>query len=158
TVVSPMVDTPAYEAGVLAGDIIVKIDGKSTENMRVNEAVDMITGDPGHKVTLTVVHEGSREPVDLEMMRAEIQVPSVLGDLRKPDNPKEWEYVLDQENRIGYIRLAAFTENTAAELSAVLKRLKQDHIRGLILDLRTNPGGLLRSAVEVSRMFLTDGR
>jgi carboxyl-terminal processing protease len=157
-VVSPMVDTPAYEAGVLAGDLILKIDGRSTENMKVNDAVDLITGDPGQKVVLTVLHEGTKEPVDLEMVRAEIHVPSVLGDLRKPDNPKEWDYLLDKPNKIAYVRLMAFTETTATELRAVLEQLKKEGIHGLVLDLRTNPGGLLRSAVEVCRMFLPEGR
>jgi carboxyl-terminal processing protease len=157
-VISPMVDTPAFEAGVLAGDFIVKIDGKPTDNMRVSEAVDLITGDPGQKIVLTVLHEGEREPVDLEMTRAEIQVPSVLGDVRKADNAKDWEFVIDRANRIGYVRLVAFSESTASDLRSVLLQLKKDGLHGLILDLRTNPGGLLRSAVEVSRMFLSEGR
>jgi carboxyl-terminal processing protease len=155
---SPMVGTPAYEAGVLAGDVIVKIDGKSTENMRIADAVDLIQGEPGQKIVLSVVHEGSDEPVDLEMTRAEIHVPSVLGDLRKADNPKEWDFLVDKTNKIGYIRVLAFSENTAADLRSALTELQKEAARGLILDLRTNPGGLLRSAVEICRMFLTDGR
>jgi len=157
TVISPMVDTPAYEAGVLAGDVILKIDGRSTENMRVSEAVDLITGDPGTKVVLTVLHEGNKEPVDLEMTRAMIEVQSVLGDLRHPSNPKEWEFYLDKQNQIGYVRLISFNETTAAELRTVLGKLLKDGLRGLVLDLRTNPGGLLREAVDVSRMFLNEG-
>jgi len=157
-VVSPMVGTPAYEAGVLAGDLILKIDGKSTENMRVSEAVDLIMGEPGQDITLTVQHEGSREPLDLKMTRAKIQVPSVLGDLRRPDNSREWEFFLDQPNKIAYIRLLAFTEHTAVDLRAVLETIKKEGMRGLILDLRTNPGGLLLSAVEICRMFLPSGR
>src|SRR5262249_51745916 len=81
SVITPMVGTPAYEAGILANDLIVKIDGKPTENMRVNEAVDLIQGEPGQKVTLTVQHEGSKELVDIEITRAKIEVPSVLGDV-----------------------------------------------------------------------------
>jgi carboxyl-terminal processing protease len=158
TVSSPMVDTPAYEAGVLAGDLIVKIDGKSTENMGLLDAVDLITGDPGAKVVLTVLHEGSKEPVDLEMNRAMIEVQSVLGDVRKPDNVKEWEFYVDRANQIGYVRLVSFSETTAAELRAVLGKLQNEGLRGLVLDLRMNPGGLLKSAVEVCRMFLNDGR
>src|SRR3954452_16304162 len=79
TVISPMVGTPAYEAGVLAGDIILKIDGKSTENMRMSEAVDLIQGEPGQKIVLSVLHEGSKDSVDVPIVRAVIKVPSVLG-------------------------------------------------------------------------------
>src|SRR5262249_43024116 len=149
---------PAYEAGILAGDRITKIDGRSTENMRRNDAIDLITGEPGKKVTLTVLHVGSKEPVDLDMIRAEIQVQSVMGDVRKKDDPKEWEYFIDPTNHIAYIRVAAFAESTAADLRKVIQQLQKDGVRGLVIDLRNNPGGLLRSAVEVSDLFLTEGR
>jgi carboxyl-terminal processing protease len=158
TVATPMVGTPAYEAGILAGDVILKIDGKSTENLFLNDAIDLITGEPGQKVVLTVLHQGAREPVDIEITRAEIEVPSVLGDLRRADNVREWDFFIDRSNKIAYIRLINFSENTAADLRRVLEELKKDGLHGLVLDLRTNPGGLLRSAVEVSRLFLTDGR
>jgi carboxyl-terminal processing protease len=156
-VVSPMYDTPAYEAGVQAGDVIVKIDGKSTENMRVSDAVDLITGDPGQKIVLSVLHEGAKEPVDLEMTRAEIQVASVLGDHRRKDNPKVWDYWIDPASKIAYVRLMAFSETTATELRSQLEELKKEGLHGLVLDLRNNPGGLLKSAVEICRMFLSEG-
>jgi carboxyl-terminal processing protease len=158
TVVSPLPGTPAYEAGVLAGDLIVKIDGKPTENMVVGEAVDLIQGDPGQKITLTVVHEGSKEQVDLEMERAMIQVQSVLGDRRKSNNPKEWDFFLDKANKIAYVRLVAFSETAADELRQTLEHLQQEGLHGLILDLRLNPGGLLKAAVEISNLFLPEGR
>jgi carboxyl-terminal processing protease len=158
TVVSPMVGTPAYEAGILAGDMILKIDGKSTENMRLNEAVDLIQGEKGEKITLTVLHEGGKEPVDVPLVRDEIQVQSVLGDQRKADNPGEWEFMLDKQNKIGYIRIVAFTEKAAEEMKAAVENLQRDGIRGLIIDLRNNPGGLLRAAVDISDLFLTEGR
>jgi carboxyl-terminal processing protease len=157
-VVSPMVGTPAYDAGILAGDLIVKIDGKATENMRLSEAVDLIQGDPGQKVTLTVVHEGTKDPVDIDITRAEIEVQSILGDTHKPDNPKEWEYIVDTENKIALIRLVGFSEKAADELRKTVEQLQKDGIRGLVLDLRNNPGGLLRAAVEISDLFLTEGR
>jgi carboxyl-terminal processing protease len=157
-VLSPMIDTPAYNAGVLAGDVIVKIDGKSTENMRVADAVDLIQGEPGQEIELTVLHEGEKEPVTLKMARAEIEVQSVLGDLHKADNPKEWDFFVDKTNKIAYVRLVSFSENTAADLRTVLEQLNKEGVRGLVLDLRTNPGGLLQSAVEICRMFLSDGR
>src|SRR5262249_11701271 len=104
---SPMVGTPAYDAGVLAGDLIVKINGKATENMKVDDAIELIQGDPGQEVVLSVLHEGAKEPVDLKMVRAEIHVPTVMGDLRKADNPKEWDYLIDKTNKIGYVRVLA---------------------------------------------------
>jgi len=153
---SPLFGTPAYDAGILAGDIIMKIDGRSTETMTQDEAVDLIQGEVGKVVTLTVLHEGTKEPVDIPITRAEIKVQSVLGDLRNSD--KAWDFMLDKETKIGYVRLSGFNETTAEELRQALIELKKEGLRGLVLDLRTNPGGLLKSAVEVSRMFLTEGR
>ncbi|HEY7153430.1 MAG TPA: S41 family peptidase [Gemmataceae bacterium] len=158
TVISPMPGTPAYEAGVLAGDLIVKIDGKSTDNMRMNEAVDLIQGDPGQKVTLTVLHEGTKETVDIDIKRAIIVVPSVLGDRRRADNPKAWDFMLDPQSKIGYIRLTNFSKTAAREMHDALDELQRDGVRGLIIDLRNNPGGLLKAAVEISDLFLSDGR
>src|SRR5205823_5775169 len=89
--------------------------------------------------------------------RAVIKVPSVLGDLRKKDNPKEWDFFIDHENRIGYVRLVNFSKNTAAELKAVMESLEKDDVQGFVLDLRNNPGGLLRAAVEISDLFLNEG-
>jgi carboxyl-terminal processing protease len=155
-VVSPLVGTPAYEAGVLAGDIITKIDGKTTENMQVSEAVELIQGDPDTEITLTVLHEGTKEPLDLKMKRAEIQVQSVMGDTRNADN--SWNYMLDEDSKIGYIRLVAFNETSAAELKTVVEGLQKQNVRGLILDLRNNPGGLLLCARDVADLFLTEGR
>jgi carboxyl-terminal processing protease len=157
TVISPMVGTPAYEAGILAGDLIVKIDGKPTENMHMSEAVDMIQGEKGQRVVLTVLHEGAKEPVDIPIVRDIIKVRSVLGDLRKPDNPSEWEFFIDKKCKIGYIRLSSFSETAAAEVKAAVEGMERDGVRGLILDLRNNPGGLLRAAVEISDLFLNEG-
>jgi carboxyl-terminal processing protease len=158
TVLSPIVGTPAYEAGVLAGDIILKVNGKSTEHITHDEAVDLIQGESGTKVTLTVLHEGAKKTEDITITRAVIMVPSVLGDRRKMDSPEQWSFFIDEDNKIGYIRLTSFNETTADELRKVLEELKKEGLRGLILDLRFNPGGLLRSAVDVSRMFIDQGR
>jgi carboxyl-terminal processing protease len=157
-VASPMVDTPAYEAGVLAGDTIVKVDGKSTENMHISDAVRLISGQPGTKVVLTLVRDGQDEPFDVALTRAEIHVPSVLGDSRSADNPKEWDFMVDKAEKIGYVRVTGFSEETVADLRAVLEKLEREGARGLIIDLRSNPGGLLRSAVDICRMFIADGR
>src|SRR6185437_8409004 len=126
TVISPMVGTPAYEAGILAGDLILKIDGKSTENMRMSEAVDLIQGDPGQKVTLTVLHEGGKEPIDLAITRAIIEVPCVLGDKRKPDNLRAWDFMLDKDNKIGYIRLTSFIKTASKELREAIEELQRE--------------------------------
>jgi carboxyl-terminal processing protease len=155
---SPMVGTPAYEAGVQAGDLIVKIDGKSTQNMSLKDVVGMIQGDPGEKVTLSVLHEGEKKAVDISIVRAEIQVDSVLGDTPLQNADRKWEYMIDQDNRIAYIRLNAFTETTVAELTRVVEFLQQNKMRGLVIDLRNNPGGLLKAAVEVSSLFLPEGK
>jgi carboxyl-terminal processing protease len=157
-VTTPLVGTPAFDAGILAGDQIVKVDGKSLDTMRPGEAVDLIQGEIGKPVTLTVVHEGQKKPVDIPVVRAEIDVESVLGDRRKPDNPAEWEYVIDPDKKIAYVRLIEFEEPTAETLRKVLTQLEAEGVRGLVLDLRGNPGGLLTSAVAVSDLFLTSGR
>lgn len=158
TVISPMVGTPAYKAGILAGDVITKIDGKLTENMRLSEAVDLIQGDKGQKITLTVLHEGSKEPVDLEMERDIIDVKTVMGDRRQADNPEKWDWFVDKDRGIAYVRVIAFNENTTPDLKKALEEMKEQGAKGVVLDLRHNPGGLLSSAVEVSNFFLTEGR
>jgi carboxyl-terminal processing protease len=154
---SPMPGTPAYEAGVLAGDLILKIDDESTESMSLKKAIDKITGDPGQKVKLSVLHEGSRKPVDITISRAEINIESVLGDLRMDSNLKQWDFMLDRRSMIAYIRITNFAENTVADLTKVVDQLQADGVKGLVLDLRTNPGGLLKAAIEVSELFLPPG-
>lgn len=156
TVISPMVGTPAYEAGVLAGDFIVKIDGKNTETMRLDEAVDMIQGDPDSIITLTVLHEGGKDPVDIPIRRSIIKVQSVLGDRRKEN--KDWDYYLDDKSKVGYLRITSFSETAAAEVREIVASLQKSGMRGLVIDMRNNPGGLLRSAVEIADMFLTEGK
>ena len=154
---SPMPDTPAFAGGIKAGDIIVKIDGKSTDGMRLREAVDLITGEPGTKVTLSVRSEDSKVR-DVALVRAEINIPSVLGDRRKSGNLKEWDFLIDKKNKIGYVRLIAFNEKSTAEMRAALNQMKKEGVRGLVLDLRGNPGGLLSAAKEISNLFLSEGR
>jgi carboxyl-terminal processing protease len=154
---SPMPGTPAYEAGVLAGDLILKIDGESTENMSREQAIEKITGEPGQKVTLTVRHEGSRKPDDITISRAEIIIESVQGDLRMEQNLEKWDFMLDKVSKIAYIRINSFAENTVEDLTRVVDHLQSEGVRGLVLDLRTNPGGLLKAAVAVGDLFLPPG-
>jgi carboxyl-terminal processing protease len=153
--IAPMVGTPGYEAGILAGDQIVEIDGQTAEGMSPDKAVEVLTGRPGTEVKLTVVHEGSLDPEVVPITRAVIDVPSVLGDHRKPDD--RWDFLLDPDKKIGYIRISSFIQNTAEDLKKVLDELKDEGIKGLILDLRDDPGGLLSAAVEVSDLFLDKG-
>jgi carboxyl-terminal processing protease len=154
---SPMVGTPAYDKGIQAGDLILKIDDVSTDNMPLKKAVDMITGEPGKDVKLTVLHEGDKKPVDIVITRADIIIESVIGDQRLEDNLKEWDFMYDKVHKIAYIRITGFTETTVKELTKVVDQLQKDGVRGVILDLRTNPGGLLRAAIEVSELFLPKG-
>src|SRR5262249_46167890 len=95
---------------------------------------------------------------DLDMLRAIIEMQSVMGDLRKVDDAKEWDYVIDKDNQIAYIRLVAFSENTAKDLHNTVEALKKEGLKGLVLDLRNNPVGLLSAAVEVSNLFINEGR
>lgn len=155
---SPMPGTPAYEAGVMAGDLILKVDGKATENQPTKKVVEMIQGDPGTEVTLTILHEGQKKPVDIKLTRAEIKVESVLGDQREVGDPQKWDFWIDPATRIAYIRVAAFTETTVAELTQTVENLQRGGMRGLVLDLRFNPGGLLRAAVDVASLFLPEGK
>jgi carboxyl-terminal processing protease len=154
-VVAPMVGTPAYEAGILAGDLITEIDGKSAEGMNSDKAVEVLTGRPGTDVKLTVLHEGSEDPETVTLTRAIINIPSVIGDRRKPND--QWDLLIDKEKKIGYIRVTGFNEHTAGELQKMLEQLKDDGGKALIVDLRDNPGGLLSTAVEISDMFLEKG-
>ena len=155
---SPLAGTPAYEAGVMAGDIILKVDGKSLENWNLKKVVENIQGDPGTDVTLTVLHEGSKKPEDLKMTRAEIKLDSVLGDRRDKVDLKKWDFWVDPDSRIAYIRINMFTETTVAELTRTVDGLQKAGMRGLIVDLRNNPGGLLRAAVDVVSLFVPEGK
>lgn len=155
-VISPLVGTPAYRAGVMAGDLIVEIDGQSTKDMTLEEAVRKMKGPMGTSVTLKVLHLQATEPETITLKRENIRVETVLGDERNPDD--SWRWLCDQERKIGYIRVTGFGRHTAEDLQKVLQQLAAQQLRGLILDLRFNPGGLLSSAIEVSDLFIAKGR
>ena len=144
TVVSPIEGTPAYRAGLQTGDRIIKIDGLSTKDMQLPDAVKRMRGKPGTKVTITVVREGMTEPKDYEITREQIRVQSVrsheLGD------------------GIMYIKLRQFQEQSPHDLDTALDKFAKNGMKALILDLRNNPGGLLTAAVEVSEKFVEDGK
>ncbi|MBI3862896.1 MAG: PDZ domain-containing protein [Planctomycetia bacterium] len=156
TVTSPLPGTPAYKAGIQAGDTIMEINGKSAEKMTVNDAVKVLRGKEGEEVTIGIIHPGKSQIERLTMARAKITMPTVLGDAHKTDGT--WNFMIDPEKKIGYVRLTAFSRNTAAELKKALGELTSDGVKGLILDLRFNPGGLLNSAVDICDMFLKEGK
>jgi len=152
TVISPLENTPAFRAGLLADDQILEIDGEPTDNMSLLEAVQRLTGKPGTKVTLKVFHTLTGRTETVTITRAIIEVASVLGWQRKADG--KWDYWLDRKRRIGYVRITAFLENTPKHFDEVMQSLVSQGLKGLILDLRFNPGGLLPSAVAVAERDL----
>lgn len=144
-VVSPIDDTPASKAGIQPGDLIVKIDGQPTKGLSLMEAVDKMRGKAGSKINLTLVREGGK-PFDVELTRAVIKVKSVRSQLL--------------EDGYGLIRISQFQVNTGEEVGKALAKLRKDNgkkLRGLVLDLRNNPGGVLQAAVEVADHFLKKG-
>jgi carboxyl-terminal processing protease len=155
-ILSPLYGTPAYKAGLLAGDRIVEIDGKSTDNLSLDEATELLKGEEGTSLSLTVIHPDSLSKEKITVTRQLIHVETALGDRRKNDDT--WDFMLDPKLRIGYIRLTAFSRDAAGELYRALQQLQAQQMRGLILDLRFNPGGLLNAAIEVSDFFLAEGQ
>jgi carboxyl-terminal processing protease len=151
TVVAPLEDTPGFRAGIMTGDRIVKIDGKSTENMSLPDAVKNLRGDPGSEVVVTILRPSSGQVKDYPLKRAVINI-----DMVKDINGKK-EFPLG-DNKIGYIRLVQFGEKTSDDLEVALKKLKAQGMQALVLDLRWNPGGLLDQAVEVCQKFLPRGQ
>jgi carboxyl-terminal processing protease len=147
TVVTPIEDTPGFKAGILAGDRIIRIDGKSTDKMTLPDAVKSLRGEPGTDVALTVQRPSTGEEKEHRLTRAVIVV-----DMAKDINGRK-EFPLG-EHKIGYVRLTQFGEKTSDELDAALKKLKSQGMEALVLDLRWNPGGLLDQAVEVCEKFL----
>jgi len=157
TIVSPIFDTPAYRAGLRAGDVILQVDGISTEEITLRDAVERIHGKVGEAVRLTILHPGEKEPVELNIVRAVIRTDSVLGDTRNANG--SWNFFLEENPRILLLRVVTFGERTADELRAALesKNAQGQTAAGAIIDLRDNAGGLLSAAVDASDLFLDDG-
>jgi len=155
TVASLLQDTPAYKAGLDAGDVIVAVDGVQTKDMTLLCAVRKITGPADTKVTLTIKRPGQEKNRDIVITRGKITVPTLRGWNRTETG--KWLYMIDEPNRIGYVRVTGFSTETASELEEVLKDLESQGLKALILDLRFNTGGLLNSAIDVSDKFLKEG-
>jgi carboxyl-terminal processing protease len=146
-VVSPIDDTPAERAGIMANDLIIKLDGEEVQGLTLNEAVDKMRGKINTPITLTILREG-KEPFDVKLVRDEIKVRSVKSNVEGPDKD------------IGYIRISSFTEQTQEGLENAITSLRKDvgpKLKGYIIDLRNNPGGLLDQAISVSDTFLDRG-
>jgi len=143
TVIAPIEGTPADKAGLKAGDVIIKVDGKSTEGMSLDEAVSLIKGEKGTKVVLTIVRANVDKPIDFEVVRDKIVIPNVVTKL------------LDED--IGYVRAHVFNQRIGLDVDSALKEMKDRNVKGIILDLRNNPGGILEGAVDVVSKFIDTG-
>ncbi len=143
-VVAPIDDTPAQRAGVMAGDMIIKLDSKAVKGMGLQDAVKLMRGKVGTDIVLTIIREGEAQPLEIKLTRAVVKITSVK------------RRVLDDD--YGYLRISQFQVNTGPDLiNAMTKLNEKNDIKGYVLDLRNNPGGVLQAAVEVSDAFLTDG-
>ncbi|HEY3697890.1 MAG TPA: S41 family peptidase [Spongiibacteraceae bacterium] len=144
-VISPLDDTPAQKAGIEAGDLIIKIDGKPVKGMTLNEAVDAMRGPRGSEIELSIVRESVRQPFDVKLKRDTVKVLSVKSRTLEPG--------------FGYIRIAQFQANTGTEVRKAVEKLKKENkgLKGFVIDLRNNPGGVLQSAVDVADAFIRDG-
>ncbi len=150
TVIEPMEGTPASRAGILSGDQIIKIEGRTTKNFTIEDAVNILRGRPGTKVTITISRPSNKKEFDADLTRAVIKVASVR------DFEGGYAFPVD-ENGIGYVRLRQFGEQTDAELERALKKMEEKGLKGLVMDLRHNPGGLLDQAKKVTEKFLPRG-
>lgn len=154
TVVSPLEDTPAYRAGIQAGDVIVAIDGEPTQGITLDGAVRRITGQQGTPVVLSV-RRGRAGIREVRLVREEIVIKTVKGYQR--DRAGQWDYLVDKDYRIGYVRVTNFMPQTVDDLEAAMDAMAAKGVRGLIMDFRFNPGGLLNQAVAMSDLFLDGG-
>jgi carboxyl-terminal processing protease len=145
-VIAPIEDTAASKAGIISKDIITRIDGKSTAGMDVNQAVQLIRGKEGTRVKLTIQREG-KQTLEFNLVRQQIEI-----------HPVEAKFRPNELGGIGYIRLKQFSSNAATEMGAAIQKLEAQGAKGYVLDLRSNPGGLLYGAIDIARMWLDDGK
>jgi carboxyl-terminal processing protease len=155
TVEEVLPGSPASKGGLHPGDQIVKIDGGNRPD-KLEQTVKLLRGAPGDAVTLAVKRSGTDQLLDLQLVRDVVRLPSVFGDRRKPDG--NWDFMMDRARGIGYIRLTYLGKESPAEVQAALDELQRQGMKGLILDLRNNPGGLFDGAVAVADLFIKSGR
>ncbi len=154
-VLSVLPDTPAYHSGIKIGDVIKAVDGVQTSEMPPNCVAQSIAGPEGTKVTLTIKRQGEHKDRNITLRRSNIVVPSVRGWQRSETGG--WRYMIDARNKIGYIRISSFNSRTVGDFDKILAQLEAQGLKGLILDLRSNPGGLLNSAIEIADRFIEKG-
>jgi carboxyl-terminal processing protease len=158
TVVTPLEDSPAFRAGVLAEDKIVEIEGKSTLGLSSDQCIDMLTGTPGTSVSIVLERDGKKIPVTVERQR--IVAKTVKGFHWRPAaEGGAWDYFVDPARKIAYIRLTQFTPTSADEFTEALDAMgaRTGEVKGLVLDLRWNPGGVMQDATAIADLFLKDG-
>lgn len=153
-IVSPLEDSPAWEAGVLAGDLVLEIDGEDTKGLNINECVNRLTGPVGTEVTIKVRHPSDEEEL-ITITRAQINIQTVKGFRRDADH--HWDHMLDPAHGVAYLRITHFTDHTAEAVRTALEQILAAEAKGLILDVRFNAGGLLPSVVAIADMFLAAG-
>jgi carboxyl-terminal processing protease len=153
-VLSPIEGSPAFKAGVMSGDLIMKVNGESIAGLKVEEVIKKIAGPIGTPVTLTV-HHVTGPTVDLTMSRQEIIIPPLKGYTRKRDG--SWDYYVSHDPKIAYVRLTQFTPDCAEKLTPIIQDLIKDGMKGFILDLRFNPGGRLDEAKDIVDLFIDSG-
>ncbi|MHB8973557.1 MAG: S41 family peptidase [Pirellulaceae bacterium] len=155
-IVSPLFGTPAWRAGLRAGDRILKIGETGTRGLSLTDAIQLMTGEAGTEIAVSVLHPDETQAQTVTLKRELIQQPTVIGYRRHADGV--WDYICDETDKIGYIRVAAFSRNTTEDLKLALQQLQTQDMQGLVLDLRFNPGGMLNQAIETSDLFLHQGR
>jgi carboxyl-terminal processing protease len=154
-IVTPIQGSPAQRAGILSGDLIKKINGNSALGMSTDQAIEQITGKAGEKVVLTV--ERDKQSLDFTIVRAEIPLITVRGWNRGQGDERTWDWFLDPSTKIGYLRLSQFQPDSAADVRSAIVAMKEQGMRGLVFDLRFNPGGLMDQAVKIANFFVERG-
>lgn len=159
-IVSPLPDSPAFKAGLRTGDIVTAIDGTAVAGLTAADVTRLLSGPPGRPVVLSVIKPSSgdqpTEPTDITVIRNTVHVPTVVGLRKSPD--QLWQFMLDDVRKVGYVRITHFSRKTAGELRTAVEALLEAGAKALVMDLRSNPGGLIDSSIEIADMLLDSGR